>query len=289
MINIEQIKKIAIVGLGLIGGSFAKTIQKHTHYQVFAYDRDASVLKQALQDHVIDGVLNDTELSQFDLVIVCLYPEATIDYINRNALLFKKNAIIIDVCGAKEYICNHVFDAMSKSPAHFLGAHPMAGREVSGYEASLETLFDDASFIFTPLPDTPADVVQTMLDFSSRLHFARTQTASPDEHDRIIAFTSQMPHIISNAYVKSSASDQYMGFAAGSFEDLSRVAKLNEEMWASLFLFNQPHLQEELDTLIQHLQEYQNALLHLDRDRLKELLKDGRIKKEYLTQILRNK
>ena len=156
----------------------------------------------------------------------------------------------------------------------------MAGREFSGFEYSLDDLFDNASFIMTPTENTPQEEINLIEDLARSIHFKKVVKTTPEEHDRIIAFTSQLAHVVSNAYIKSPTHRQQLGFSAGSFQDLTRVAKLNEDMWTPLFIMNKEPLCFEIDYIMARLAEYRDAIANEDHDRLRQLLRDGRILKE---------
>ena len=269
---------ITAVGLGLIGGSLCKAIKKHTNHTVYGVDINSETIAMALSQNAIDKETNDLSLA--DITIVSLYPTDAIDYIIQNAGKFKKDSIVIDTCGIKKAVVDGVTDILGKHGVTFIGTHPMAGREFSGFEYSLDNLFDEASFIITPLPDTPQAKLNLLEDFAYSIHFKKVVFATPEEHDSIIAFTSQLAHIVSNAYIKSPTHQKQLGFSAGSFQDLTRVAKLNEVMWTPLFMLNKEPLCFEIDYIIDRLTEYRDAMLSGDNERLRELLKEGRIPKE---------
>lgn len=269
---------ITVVGLGLIGGSLCKTIKKHTQHTVYGIDIDKETLDFALSQGSIDGVCGD--LSESDLTIVALYPYQTIDYIKENAHCFKRGSIVSDVCGIKTTIVEAVSPLLDSCGVTFIGAHPMAGREFSGYEYSQDTLFDGASYIITPDEYVSPSKLRFLQDFAYSLNFDKVVVASPQEHDSIIAFTSQLAHVVSNAYIKSPTHQKECGFSAGSFQDLTRVALLNENMWTALFMLNKEPLIYEIDYITEKLGEYRTALANGDNDALRELLKEGRILKE---------
>lgn len=173
-----------------------------------------------------------------------------------------------------------MYEPLKDKDVLFVGAHPMAGREFSGFEYSLDNLFDNASFIVTPFDDTPAHIIEFIKYFAQKLQFSKVVVTTPKEHDKVIAFTSQLAHIVSNAYIKSPSAKQQSGFSAGSFQDLTRVAKLDENMWTDLFMLNKGALLFEIDTIIENLKEYREAIEKNDNNSLKQLLKDGRILKE---------
>lgn len=277
--------KIGIVGLGLIGGSIAKAIKKNTDHICFAYDINSKVIADAIQQDSIDGSFLPEQLSSFDIVILGLYPDVTIDFVNDNASNFKKGGIVIDTCGIKREIIRAVDKKLNDMGVYFIGCHPMAGREFSGFEYSLDNLFDKASFIITPTENTNQKALEELQKFSIEIGFLKNVISTPEEHDNVIAFTSQLAHIVSSAYVKSPALLKQSGFSAGSFKDLTRVAKLNEDMWTTLFMMNRTALVEEINHIIDHLNEYKTALELGDSKTLHDLLKDGRKLKEKSNSI----
>lgn len=281
--------KIGIVGLGLIGGSLAKAIKKNTDHLCFAYDINNKAIADAIQQESIDGSFVPNQLSTFDLVIICLYPDDTIKFINDNLSYFKKGGIVIDTCGVKEFIINEVDKSLNDMGVYFIGCHPMAGREFSGFEYSLDNLFDKASFIITPTDNTNIEALEKIKTFSKELGFLKYVISTPKMHDEIIAFTSQLAHIVSSAYVKSPFLLMQSGFSAGSFKDLTRVAKLNENMWTTLFMMNRTALLTQINHLIEHINEYKTALENEDSKTLRYLLKEGRLLKEKSNDITARK
>lgn len=271
---------IAVVGLGLIGGSLCKTIKRHTDHACFGIDTNMDTITSALEMGAIDSMIPNEKLAQMDLSIIALHPRQTIDFILKNASLFKKGSVVIDTCGIKGEIVKTVTPVLEAQGVCFLGCHPMAGREFSGFDYSLDTLFDNASFIITPADSTPFGVIDRIKKFALSLGFGKAVVATPEEHDQVIAFTSQLAHVVSNAYIKSPTLQKQCGFSAGSFLDLTRVAKLNEDMWSALFMMNREPLLFEIDTIMQKLEEYRQALLREDEAGLRELLKEGRVLKE---------
>lgn len=269
---------ITVVGLGLIGGSFCKTIKKKTNHTCLGLDINKEILNMATDINAIDGIADD--LSAADLTIVCLYPETAIDFLINNAAKFKKGSIVIDACGIKKAVVDSVTLPLFENDVTFIGTHPMAGREFSGFIYSLDSLFDNASFIITPTTNTPPDKLELIINLANELMFKKVVVTTPEEHDRIIAYTSQLAHVVSNAYIKSPTLSNELGFSAGSFKDLTRVARLNEDMWTSLFLLNKEPLLYEIDVIIDSLAKYKAALENEDNSGLKELLREGRILKE---------
>ncbi len=277
--------KIGIVGLGLIGGSLAKAIKKNTNHLCFAYDINSNVIADAIQQDSIDGSFTPKELSSFDIVIIGLYPDDTINFINENLSHFKKSGIVIDTCGVKEEIIKSVDKKLNDMGVCFIGCHPMAGREFSGFEYSLDNLFDKASFIITPTDNTNPESLEKIKAFSKEIGFLKNVISTPRKHDEIIAFTSQLAHIVSSAYVKSPSLLKQSGFSAGSFKDLTRVAKLNENMWTTLFMMNKAALLDEINHIIEHLNEYKTALENEDSNTLCDLLREGRELKEKSNEL----
>lgn len=270
--------KITVVGLGLIGGSLCKHIKKHTDHIVGGIDTNPETLKMALSQGAID--MEDKDVSTSDITIIGLFPDKCIDYCIANADKFKKNSIAIDVCGVKKAVVDAVEPVLREHEVTFVGVHPMAGREFSGFEYSLDNLFDNASFIMTPTENTPQTAVNLLEDFAYAINFKKVVITTTEDHDSIIAFTSQLAHVVSNAYIKSPTHQRQLGFSAGSFQDLTRVAKLNEDMWTPLFLMNRDALCYEIDFIIDRLKEYSTAIKTNDAATLHELLKQGRILKE---------
>jgi len=271
---------IGVIGLGLIGGSMAKSIKYNTGNEVLGTDIDPVVLLKAKLLGAIDDELTEDRVGECDMIIVALYPEATKQYIVSHASDFKKGALVLDTCGVKQYVCEDMWKIADENGFKFIGAHPMAGRHLSGFEYSLVNLFDDASMIVVPSKETDIGDLETLKKLFLDMGFSNIQFSSPEKHDRIIAFTSQLAHVVSNAYVKSPNAKVHAGFSAGSYKDLTRVAKLNEVMWTELFLENGENLANEIDTIIDNLRQYSDAIKAGDADTLRELLKVGRECKE---------
>lgn len=272
--------KIAVIGLGLIGGSFCKAIKKYTDHEVLGMDTDSETIQMALECGAIDKEILPEHLGEADFTIVSLHPRQTIEFILLHASEFRKGSIVIDTCGIKTAVVEAVSKPLAEHGVMFIGCHPMAGREFSGFLYSLESLYENASFIITPEADVPVHVIEFLKYFAQKLQFGKVVISSPQEHDRVIAFTSQLAHVVSNAYIKSPSLNRQSGFSAGSFLDLTRVAKLNEFMWTDLFMMNKGPLIDEIDAIIEKLTEYKEAMLQNNTDRLRELLREGRILKE---------
>ncbi len=277
-----MIRTVGIVGLGLIGGSLAKAIHTYTKCRVLGWNRNNEIVDRAIAEGVLDGRLTRERLNECDLVIVGLYPQATVEFVTEHRHSFRENGLVIDVCGVKGIVCTPLENVAKKGRFHFIGAHPMAGIERSGYGNAFPELFQGASLIVTPYADTPEECVLELWDLMSRLGFARLTRSTPAEHDRIIAYTSQLAHVVSCAYVGSPSAPDFSGFSAGSFKDMTRVARLSEDMWTELFLENKEALAQEIDTLAKELDAFSNAIKHNDRQRLWEMLHRARTIKEHI-------
>lgn len=272
--------EITIVGLGLIGGSFARAIKAKTKHRVLAFEQDSRALEAALSDGAIDAVATKETLLTTDLLIVCLYPLATVSFIEAHLPCCKRGVVLLDTCGVKESVCKAVEGLSVQYGARFVGGHPMAGRELSGYRHSLETLYEGASMILTPTETTDTAALSLIETLCTALGFTAVVQTTPAHHDRMIAYTSQLAHLVSSAYIKSPEALSQRGYSAGSYRDLTRVARLNEQMWSELFLENRQALLLELDIFLENLQDYRQALEDADHQQLLALLKEGRERKE---------
>lgn len=267
--------EVGIVGLGLIGGSFAKALQRFTEHRVWGMDADADVQQRALCDGVIDGELDDAVLADCDVLLLALYPQACIDFVFAHADRIKKGACVVDLCGVKSSVCAAIVPLARDKGFCFFGGHPMAGREKSGYDASIEDLFCGASMILIPPEDAAEELIARVSDFFRACQFGGICFTTPTQHDGMIAYTSQLAHVVASAYVKSPAALQYKAFSGGSFQDMTRVATLNETMWTELFLANRTLLADEIEQLCARLEPYVAALRSGDAAGLHTLLKDG--------------
>ena len=270
---------VGICGLGLIGGSMAKAYKAAGH-TVYGYDINSASLGYASLAGITDGVLDENNIPECDLIFIALYPIAAVRYLEAIAHLISKSATVIDLCGTKAKICECGFTLAKKHGFTFVGGHPMAGTQYSGIKYARASLFKNAPMVLVPpIYDDIAflDGIKRLLAPAGFGNFSITTAA---EHDRMIAFTSQLAHVVSNAYVKTPTAQNHKGFSAGSYKDLTRVAWLNENMWTELFLENKEPLLYELDHIINSLSEYKNAIENDDADTLRQLLKDGRLAKE---------
>ena len=279
IVLVEVRMKILVAGLGLIGASIAKSLKKNTSHYILGWNRTQTVTLKALEDGAIDetGTLDEL-IPQADITIINFYTDAIIPFVMENRDKFKKGSIVTDSCGIKTMICRTL--EKEKFDFYYIGAHPMAGREVSGYDASLPTLFDNASFICTPT-NAPKSKIDTLLELAREMGFKRTVVTTPEHHDEMIAFTSQIAHVLACSYVLSPLAPQHAGFSAGSYRDVSRVARINGEMWSELFIANKEPLISEIDDLVNNLEKFRAAIKDDDREVLIDLMAQAnRIKEE---------
>lgn len=274
---------IVIVGLGIIGGSLAKAFTKYTNHHIIGINRSEITVQQALNDGAIHEIGTLDSLGKADVVYMCTYPEHIVSFMENNAGYFRKNCIITDVCGIKKNICGRLTDICEKNGLQYVGSHPMAGKEQSSYAASEAELFQNASYIIVPCKAKEYSV-QALASLAKEIGFSTIRITTPAEHDRMIAFTSQLPHVLACAYVMSPCCKNHNGFSAGSYRDVSRVANINETLWTDLFLSNQEPLSEEISILIQNLTAIKNAVDENKAEELKELLKQSRLVKQGLCE-----
>lgn len=271
--------QVGVVGLGLIGGSIAKAYQRVDDITVLGFDRDKSIMDFAMLAQAIDGVLTDAALPACDCILLAAYPQDVIDWLIEKAPLLTKDTTVIDCSGTKQRVCETAFPIAQEHGFTFVGGHPMAGAHQSGFQYSREDLFDGTPMVI--VPPTYEDIrlfdhVKTLL---KPLGFGRFSVTTAAEHDAIIAFSSQMPHILSNAFIKSPTARQHLGYSAGSYQDLTRVAWLNPDMWTELFFENRELLLAEMDFFLDSMRQYRDALETNNKPRLRTLLDEGRKRK----------
>lgn len=267
--------KIGIVGLGLIGGSLAKAIKLQASHRVYGCDLSEAVQLRARMVEAIDGRLTAHQLRQCDLVLVALYPDEAVSYLQSHAASFKPGAVVCDCCGIKTRICRIGFALAREHGFTFVGGHPMAGIERFGFAAARAGLFNRATMILVPEPETGLEVLEGLKAFFLSIGFGRIKITTAEEHDRVIAYTSQLAHVLSSAYIKSPAARDHAGISAGSFRDMTRVATLQPRMWSQLCLENRAALLPELSGLIERLGAYRDALADNDFAALAELFEEG--------------
>ena len=270
---------VGIVGLGLIGGSFAKAYHEAGE-TVLACNRTEDTLRFAMLSGAVDGELTEENIGSCDLVIIAVFPEAAEAFLRRMAPHIGKKPVVIDACGTKRKICSMCFPIAEEYGFTYLGGHPMAGTHKSGFKYARANLFHNAPMVIVPPSFDDIELLDRVKTLLEPVGFGCISVTTAEKHDELIAFTSQMPHIISNAYIKSPTAAAHKGFSAGSYKDLTRVAWLNPKLWAELFLENRDCILNELDWFIAALEQYRDAVKNDDFETLEKLLDDGRRRKE---------
>ena len=270
---------VGIVGLGLIGGSFAKAYHTAGH-TVLAFDTDRSTYDFAVLSGTVNGPLTDETLSTCDLILIAVIPSAAVDYLKHHAAHIGPKPVVIDCCGTKRVVCAACFPLAKEHGFTYLGGHPMAGTHNSGFKYATPTMFHNAPMVLVPENHNDIQLLSRVKDLLAPAGFSRFSITTAEQHDEMIAFTSQLAHVVSNAYIKSPTAGLHKGFSAGSYKDMTRVAWLAPRMWAELFLENKEYLMTELNTLIDNLRQYQDAMERNDLPGLVQLLDEGRRRKE---------
>ena len=270
---------VGIVGLGLIGGSFAKAYHAAGH-TVLAFDTDRSTYDFAVLSGTVNGPLTDETLSTCDLILIAVIPSAAVGYLKQHAAHIGPKPVVIDCCGTKRVVCTACFPLAEQFGFTYLGGHPMAGTHNSGFKYATATMFHNAPMVLVPANHNDIELLSRVKELLAPAGFSRFSVTTAEQHDEMIAFTSQLAHVVSNAYIKSPTAGLHKGFSAGSYKDMTRVAWLAPKMWAELFLENKDFLMTELNTLIDNLRQYQDAMEHDDLPGLIQLLDDGRKRKE---------
>lgn len=270
---------IGILGLGLIGGSLARAYAKAGH-TVYATDKDNSILDFAQIAGVVTDDLTTERIQKCDLILLSIYADASATWLEENAAHIRSDTLVMDCCGIKEEICKRCFPLAEKYGFTFVGGHPMAGSHFSGFKYSRSNLFQGAPMVLVPPRYDDPQLLQWVKDSLAPCNFGSFSVTTAKEHDSMIAFTSQMPHIVSNAYIKSPTASSHKGFSAGSYKDLTRVAWLNPQMWAELFLSNKDNVLYELEYYINSLKKYRDAIESNNESELIRLLEEGKLRKE---------
>lgn len=271
--------KVGILGLGLIGGSLARAYALEGH-TVYAIQRNESMLSFAMLAGAVHGKLDESTIPECDLILLAIYPGGSAGWLEKNAHLVSKDALVIDCCGVKKEICERCFPLAEEYGFTFVGGHPMAGSQFSGFKYSRADLFEGAPMVLVPPVFDDIQLLDRVKSALKPCNFGFFSVTTAEEHDKMIAFTSQMPHILSNAFIKSPTALNHKGFSAGSYKDLTRVAWLNPQMWAELFLENKENVLFELDYYINSLTAYRDAIADNDMDKLVALLDEGKKRKE---------
>ena len=270
---------VGILGLGLIGGSLARAYSLEGH-RVLCFDRDEQMLSFAMLAGAVESPLTSDNISECDLILLAIYPEGSAAWLEQNAHHIAKGTLVIDCCGVKTQICRRCFPIANYYGFTFIGGHPMAGTQFSGFKYSRANLFEGSPMVLVPDRYDDPELLDRAKKALAPCHFGSFSVTTAEDHDRMIAFTSQMPHIVSNAFIKSPTALEHRGFSAGSYKDLTRVAWLNASMWSELFLDNREHLLRELDVLINNLSKYRDAISQADEQMLVALLEEGKRRKE---------
>lgn len=271
--------KVGILGLGLIGGSMARAYAVAGH-TVYAADLDESTLSFAMLSGAVHGRLDEETIPACELLLLAIYPGGSAKWLEDNGRLVDSGALVLDLCGIKQEVCKRCFPVARKYGFTFVGGHPMAGSHFSGFKYGRADLYKGAPMVLVPPRFDDIDLLQRVKDAMAPCGFGMFSVTTAEEHDRMIAFTSQMPHVLSNAFIKSPTARQHKGFSAGSYKDLTRVAWLNAPMWSELFLENRDNLLFELNTYLDGLTAYRDALEAGDGERLTALLEAGKKAKE---------
>ena len=270
---------IGIVGLGLIGGSLAKAY-KRAGCTVYGIDKDKSVMDFAKMAGAVDENLTSENLNKCKVIFLAVKPETAVKWMEENKNLLTEENLVIDCCGTKRVVCEAGFKISKENGFKYVGGHPMAGYHKGGFKYSREDLFDNALFVLVPYDHNDLNMIKYITDVITRAGFGKVTCATKEEHDKIIAFTSQMPHVVSNAFVKSeTALNSGTRVSAGSYRDFTRVAYLDPDMWADLFMENKDNLKKEIDILCSELLKYSKALEENDKEELRNLLAEGRDRK----------
>ncbi len=271
--------RVGIVGLGLIGGSFAKAYHA-AGWEVLAADIDRQMLDFAMLQGAVNGELTEDAQADCDLILIAVYPRAAVEYLQKHGAKIGKKPVVIDCCGTKRVVCEACFPLAERYGFTYLGGHPMAGTHNSGFKYAAATMYHGAPMVLVPADFNNIELLSRVKELLAPAGFGRFSVTTAEKHDEMIAFTSQMAHVVSNAYIKSPTAGSHKGFSAGSYKDLTRVAWLNPQMWAELFLENKDYLMRELNILIENLQKYEFAMEQDDLPGLTALLDEGRRRKE---------
>lgn len=267
--------KILIVGLGLLGGSYAKGL-KQAGYHVLGTARRQETIDYALEHQFIDeGCIDGSLVAKADIIICCLYPSIMMDWIEEHKQNFKKAAIISDISGVKRHVVSTIQTSLKDLDVEFISTHPMAGKETSGIEHADISMFKKANFIIVPTASNTQQAIDTMVQIAETLNFAHISELSPEEHDEMIGFLSQLTHVIAVSLMNTHDNPKLVEYTGDSFRDLTRIAKINETMWSELFLYNKDILLKEIDAFSTSLETFREALETEDVDKMKELFKQS--------------
>lgn len=272
--------KIGIVGLGLIGGSLAKAYKKNSDHVILGYDKAPSVVEFARIYGAVDVAMDKNNIGECDTLLIAINPKDTVEFLNEHASLISPKTLVIDCCGTKRIVCGEGFRLANEYGFTFIGGHPMAGTHKSGFANSSEDLFTGAPMVLVPHLFDDIQLLERAKKVLEPIGFGFLHVTTAEKHDNIVSFTSQLAHVVSNAYIKSPTAREHKGVSAGSYKDLTRVAWLDPGMWADLFINNKDNLLRELDFLISSLSKYRDALDAEDFPALRDLLLEGKKAKE---------
>ena len=267
-------KKILIVGLGLLGGSYAKVL-KRFGFHISAITLEQSAIDYAIKENIIDEgstQLDERMIGEADLVIFALYPHVFVEWIEKHQALFKSGALITDVTGVKRSIVYQIQN-MLRPDVEFVAAHPMAGREVSGVENSTDKMFIGANYIVTPTEKNTPQAIQTCIELGRLLGFSNVTTLSPEEHDEMIGFLSQLTHCIAITLMTCNDKENMEKFTGDSFRDLTRIARINDLMWSELFVANKDVLLDQMNMFIDKFNALKTMLEHEDIDGMRAMMR----------------
>ena len=272
---------IGIVGYGLIGGSLGIALKEKTKNHIIAIDKNHKVLDYVSERNLADevSVLSSETIGRCDILFIALYPDDIVDFIQANQSSFKSNAIVVDLCGIKKYITDKI-DIKNISGFRYVGTHPMAGKEKNGITSACGDLYDGASFLITKNEHTDEDAIKTVEELAKIVGFDNVIVTDEENHDKMITYTSQLPHIMSVAYIMQEAHQHCFGYYAGSFKDMTRVADINAELWTQLFKDNRGVLVNQINEYIDALSLIRDNIL-CDGDGLKDLLLKSKELKEW--------
>ena len=278
-------KTVIVAGLGLMGGSMAKAIKSFTDCRVLGWNRTRAVAEKALEEGAVDAIAEEADFQTCDMLIPVLYPEATLRFLTEKIPMMKKNAMVVDLVGVKTRLVNEIGALALEHGVRYTGGHPMAGLAKAGYERSFADLYKGCSMILVPTVSTAPGDIDELSRFFRGLGFGTIKVCSAETHDQMIAHTSQLAHIVSNSYVKSPVSANYVGFSGGSYKDMTRIACLNEKVWKELFIWNRDALVPEIVGLITNMTMLRNAIESGDDAALENILRQGRIAKERIDAV----
>ena len=264
--------RIAVIGLGIIGGSLCKAFREYTGHYVMGYNRTAAVAQRALELGAVHEICTPEALKTADVIYLCLYPQAAVNFVKQYHDCIRPGCIVTDAAGIKTAICSQLKALAEEYGFIFVGSHPMAGKERSGFEVSEASLFNGASYILVPC-GAPRMAVDTLKKLALEIGFTMTPETTPEEHDRMIGYVSQLCHAIAVSLMCANDNTSLCEYTGDSFRDLTRIARINDKMWAELFLWNKQNLISEIDQFDSALQEMRAALVADDRDKLEQMFR----------------